>query len=359
MHARLISPLELGVGEIGLWRDFQRARPELASPFFSPEFACAIADARSDACVAVLRRDQRIVGFLPFHRLRGGVAKPIGGPISDYQGPILAPDVTIDVESLLGACRLTSYDFNHLPMAIAPLASGRLQTATSPWIDVSGGFQAYVAARPPSGRHAIKDVQRCQRKIASEIGPVRFEMHDPSERAWEWLVATKSVAYRRLGVPVAFDVPWVARALAAIRSRQGREFRAALSTVYAGDRLIAANFGMRTATDLCWWFTTYDPAVRDRGPGLILLLSAAERGACDGLRMIDFGRGDEPYKRKFASGETELCEGSIELSRSVAGLMRRAQKLVVRSIAHVPLGRFQSWPRRLFARVLTGVRLPA
>ena len=127
----------------------------------------------------------------------------------------------------------------------------------------------------------------------------------------------------------------------------------------SGDRLIAAQFGLRTDKTLCWGFNTYDHELRNRAPGLILLLKAAERVASEGITKIDFGRGDEPYKLTFATGATPLCEGSIERPRTVPGRLRQLQKLGVRAFSHVPLGRFESLPRRVLSRLVTGVRLPA
>ena len=359
MDARIVAPADLTVGEVGLWRELQAACRDLDSPFLSPEFTQAVAQARRDARVAVLSSGRRTVGFLPFHAHSSGVAKPIGGPIADYQGPVLAPDVACGGAELLAACGLSAYDFNHAPLSMSALAGGAVHRSQSLVMDFSAGFSAYVAGRPKAARHAIKETERRVRRLTEDLGPVRFELHDASEAAWPWLVEMREAGYARLGVASGFRVPWVARTLDALRRMQSREFAGVLSTVRAGDRLIAAQFGMRTRTTLCWWFNTYDFALRNRAPGIVLLLMAAEHVAGRGVGRIDFGRGSEDYKLTFATGATELCEGSIELPRTVPGRLRQLQKLGVRAFAHVPLGRFESWPRRALSRLVTGVRLPA
>lgn len=359
MHARILSPRDLSCSDIARWRELQAASPHLRSPFFSPEFTRAIAEARGDVSVAVLRSNREIVGFFPFHRLAGGVAKPVGGPISDYQGPVLAPESNLDATHLLSLCKLTAYDFNHAPVAAPLLSIGSVHRAVSPHIDLREGFARYLAGRAAESKDTVRSVERRRRKTERELGPLRLEMDDSSSAAWDWLVAHKSAYYARIGVPSAFVVPWIARALDSIRSLRGRAFAGRLHMLYAGERPIAAQFGMRAADTLAWWFTTYDDDLRNLGPGTTLLLLAAERGAEEGIQMIDFGRGDESYKLAFANGATELCEGSIECASTIPGVLRRVQKATLKGLAHVPLGRYESWPRRAIARLGTGMRLPA
>lgn len=359
MHACILSPQDLSASDIARWRELQAASHYLRSPFYSYEFARAIADARGDVTIAVMRRGREIIGFFPFHRLSGGVAKPVGGPISDYQGPVLAPDVEVDGPELLRACGLSAYDFNHAPCAISALRSGAVHFSQSPYIDLRGGYATYIANRPKAGRHAVKETERRMRRVTEEVGELRFELHDDAEAVWPALVAMKNASYERIGVVSGLGIGWIDRALARLRSVGDGECRGLVSTLYAGDRLIAAHMGMRTATTLCWWFNTYDYELRNRAPGLILLLKAIERAAAEGIEVIDFGRGDEPYKLAFANGATDLCEGSIECTSTVPGVLRRAQKATLKGLSHVPLGRYESWPRRAMARLSTGMRLPA
>ncbi|MGE0409379.1 MAG: GNAT family N-acetyltransferase, partial [Amphiplicatus sp.] len=312
MKAEIVTPDALAPALIDRWREFQAGEPDLQSPFFSPEFTQAIGAARADAYVAVLEDAGEIVGFLPFHRRPGGVAKPIGGPISDYQGVIHAPGFAASGPALLKACGLNAYDFNHAPAAQKALAAGAVHRAVSPYIDLCDGYEAYVAGRPKAGKHAVKETERRIRKIEREIGPLRFVYHDASDEIWARLVSMKNDSYDRLGVATIFDVPWVARALEILRTTSNAHFAGLLTSVFAGERMIAGHFGMRSKTVWCWWFNSYDFEIKNYAPGLILILEAARRAPAEGLSKIDFGRGDQHYKTVFANGETALCEGSIE-----------------------------------------------
>jgi CelD/BcsL family acetyltransferase involved in cellulose biosynthesis len=102
--------------------------------------------------------------------------------------------------------------------------------------------------------------------------------------------------------------------------------------------------GMRSSTIIHCWFNTYDYEMRNYAPGLALFLMLAQRAAKDGLKMIDFGRGTEDYKLTFSNGSTELCEGSIELANSLAGAVRRCQKVAV----HANLRARAAWALRKF-----------
>lgn len=356
MKAEIIRPDELTSEHVHRWRHLQTTNDALRSPFFSPEFTLAVGSARSDARVSVLTRDGKVCGFLPFHLYRSGIAKPIGGPISDYQG--IVTDAPLDSYEILKATGLNAYDFNHAPAAQPTLASGAIHFATSPCMDLSKGYEAYYAQQLLTQKHALKETQRRLRKLEREVGPVRLEMHDDQPGAWEELIRHKNLSYREHNLPSILDVPWVGRTLDAIRSYRHRDFAGLLTTLYAGDRRISMHMGMRTATTICWWFNTYDREMRQYGPGLIMLLETARLGARDGIRLIDLGKGTEAYKTAVCNGTTLLCEGSIEQPGSIPGILRRFQKLSVRSLATLPLGRYESYPRRAFARAITHMRIP-
>ncbi len=359
MKAHLIRPGELDAAHLSLWREFQAKEPLLQSPFFSPEFTQAVGAERVDAFVAILEDAGAIRGFFPFHRCASGVGKPIGGPISDYQGVVAAPDFDLRGEDLLRACALNAYDFNHAPANQSALYPGAIHNSRSPYIDLSEGFDAYIDARLRHSRKNLKDLDRRRRKIEREIGPLQFNYSDDREETWRRLVAMKNQSYERLNVRSILDVGWVDRALAALRATSNQHFAGLMTSIFAGDRMIAGHFGMRSKTTWCWWFNSYDYDVRNYAPGMLLILEAAKRAPIEGLTKIDFGRGDAEYKLVFSTGATPLCEGSIELLKSRAGILRRAQKASLGAAKGLPLGRFESYPRRALARLITSMRLPA
>jgi CelD/BcsL family acetyltransferase involved in cellulose biosynthesis len=81
-----------------------------------------------------------------------------------------------------------------------------------------------------------------------------------------------------------------------------------------GDRLAAVNLCMRSNHVLHSWFPAYDVEFSKYSVGLILLVETARAAESLGIKRIDLGKGDEPYKRDFMSGATMVAEGSVERS---------------------------------------------
>ena len=146
-------------------------------------------------------------------------------------------------------------------------------------------------------------------------------------------------------------------ALNTIRSIENDHFAGMLSSVYAGDRLAAVHFGMRSHAVWHWWFPTYDLDLDKYSPGLILLLELARQAPGLGLIRLDLGRGHARYKTAFASGATPLIEGSIEYLWSLAGSFRRVRKLTHKCLESTPLDTLTDVQRRAFDRILGAVKL--
>ncbi len=359
MKARVIRPQELDAGALARWRTMIDGAPLYRNPFYAPEFTRAVADARQDAYVAVIEDAGETVGFFPFHKLRGGVAKPIGGPISDYQGPIFAAGFAPDPQGLLKACGLASYDFNHLPLAMQNFADLSYARSRSPHVDLSDGYETYANGQSKSWRSAMKAMRRRWRKTEREIGPIRFTYHDAADDIYDRHKGMKNKLYEKLGVRSVLDAPWVAAVLDSIRKTQTPEFAGVMTTVHAGEKLMAAHFGMRSRTVWHWWFSSYDLETANYGSGIILIHEALRCANDHGLDIIDFGRGEAEYKTTFSNGATPLCEGSAERAGTLPGALRTGQKALLSVARPLPLGKYESYPRRALARLISGMRLPA
>ena len=68
LSVEAIKPADLGASERALWQGFVQASPELASPYFDFRYALAAGDIAPHSAVAVIHRQGRIEGFLPFQR---------------------------------------------------------------------------------------------------------------------------------------------------------------------------------------------------------------------------------------------------------------------------------------------------
>ena len=337
------------------WRAIQGENPVYRSPFFCFDFLRIVLRHRTDVELGVLRDGAHITGFFPFHRRSGGRGVPLAGPIADYQG-ILGDASGLAAGDLLSGCDLSHYDFDHA-LGLCPVFRDQAfrQTA-SPLIELGQGFEPWYKGRRKA-TSAIKTTERKMRKMEREVGPLRFEPNDRSDAAWDQLLAWKRAALADKGVGLILDTPLVAGIARDIREADSPAFAGRLSTLYAGDRLVAAHFGMRSDSAWHWWFPAFDPQMSAYSPGLALLLKCAEQAASDGMAELDLGRGTERYKREFASGARPLCEGSLEHALAPPGAARRLRKALHRVAESVLPKHHVDLKRRAFNRLLRAGRL--
>jgi CelD/BcsL family acetyltransferase involved in cellulose biosynthesis len=105
------------------------------------------------------------------------------------------------------------------------------------------------------------------------------------------------------------------------------------SVVRLGGRPVAQHFGLLSRGDLLWYKPTFDIELARHSPGEVLLKSLVEYARDRGLGGLDFTRGDEPFKFRFATrtlgNDSYLWARGLvprittRLKRSVRGALRR------------------------------------
>lgn len=312
---------------VNRWRAIQAGQACFRSPYFCPEFTQLVAQVRPDVSVVVIENDARPVGFFPFQRslLDGG--KPVGGPMSDYHGVIAEVGSLWCPAALLAAARLGAWSFDHLVDAGGHFAAFTHSRASSPAMDLSEGYQKYAEGRRIAGSDFIRKTEGLARKLAREHGDLEFQLHD-NGAALDRLMTWKSNQYRESGLLDAFAVSWTRELMARLAQTCSDDFSGLCSTLSAGGRIVAVHMGMRSKTELHYWFPAYDPEFAKYSPGTILLLRMAEVLAGQGVRSIDLGKGDSLYKQRLMTGAVPLLEGFVErpsLVASVRSWQRRAE----------------------------------
>lgn len=309
LNLEVIDAGDLSADLVAAWERIQQSAPELRHPMVSTGFMLSVARHRSDVRIGVLRAGRGVIGFFPYQQERGGVGRPVGFRLNDYQAAILAPDADIDVAWMLRRCGLSSWHFDHLIATQRSFAAGHFLLEDSPYIDLSQGLDAYVASI--AGRARWKSSMRNQERMAREAGPVRFEFHTTDDAAFRSLLEWKTGQIRRHGKRSVFEWPWVIDTLEALRVTSDPYCSGVLSALYAGDRLAAVHFGIRSREVLHWWITTYNQELKAYSPGALLLVRVIEEAARLGIRRIDLGKGSEPYKEKLQSDATPLASGAV------------------------------------------------
>jgi CelD/BcsL family acetyltransferase involved in cellulose biosynthesis len=89
---------------------------------------------------------------------------------------------------------------------------------------------------------------------------------------------------------------------------------------------------------LHWWFPVYDPQFSSLAPGWILLRELVGAAAELGIERIDFGRGDDEYKRRAKTGEVMVAQGVVSRNSAyrVARRARNSMMTAAKSSAFAP-----------------------
>jgi CelD/BcsL family acetyltransferase involved in cellulose biosynthesis len=355
VRVRVVSARELDAGLVARWRELLAAHPELQSPYFCPEFTCAVAAVRDDVHVGLLEEGNRVVGFFPFQRGPLRVGTPVGGQLSDYQAVVTAPETRWRADELLRGCGLALWDFDHLLASQAPFGPWHRVSSESPIMDLSDGWEGYRRRRKCLGLSRVTQTLRKRRKLEREVGPVRFEpdVRDPAvlQRVLDW----KSEQCRRSEVFDFFSLDWTVALVRRIAETATPDFAGSLSVLWVGERVAAAHFGMRSRSVWHWWFPGYEHDLGRYSPGSILLLEVAQCAPGLGVHCIDLGKGDDAYKASFQTGAVALAEGSVRLP-SLASTLRALREGAERFVRASPLAAPLRVPARAVARSLRAVR---
>lgn len=317
MKISVISAAELDGAARARWLALQRSNPALASPYFCPEFTLAVADTCADVRIAVMEESQAVVGFFPFQS-RWTIGAPVGRLLSDHHGVICAPATRWDWGDLLRAAGLSCWRFEALSAAQGRGAG--LRRGSSPGLDLSRGFAAYREGRIAAHRKMMHTLDRKGRHLERDFGPVRFVDNARDAAVFDTLLRLKSEQYRRTGAADVFKLGWPRALLERIRQTDLPHFGGRLAALFVGDRLAAANFGIRSDTVWHAWFLAHEPSLARCSPGIQLLMLTAQDAAQRGHLLLDLGKGDETYKTIYADHATPLVEGAFARSAAASSV---------------------------------------
>ncbi|QDU40120.1 hypothetical protein Mal4_44750 [Maioricimonas rarisocia] len=353
-----IRPQEIDASLRDAWCRLLAEQPQFASPFFHPAYAQQLAEVRPQVEVAVLNDGGRPVGFFPYERHKGNVARPLGIRLADFQGVVAAPDVEWSAAELLRGARLSLWHFDHLLPASKTFAPYVLESAPSPYLDLSAGYDEYVTERRKAGTAQITQSGRKRRKLQRERGTVEFRWHDPDDEAFEKLLEWKAAQRARTKTLDILQWDWVRTFLRELRNHEEPGFRGLMSTIRVEGELAAVHLGLATDRTFHYWFPTYDAAFYRYSPGVILLLEMARECAERGITRFDLGKGNDDYKNSFASAATEVATGAVDpapLRRAARSGWHHLQAWIKQS----PLKETARVPKRLIKRLQARISMGA
>ena len=317
MKVRVISADDLDVGLQKKWAALQATSSTLNRPFYHHGFTRLVADCRAGVRIAVVEADGEVCAFLPHEVGAHGELLQVGLRLNDYHGLIAKLDTSLDLHALLSTLRLRYWHFDHAPLQQSALAPFIRMRSSSPYMNVSGGLELYhqrlAAAQGVKNPGILTSMRKSAKRLERDFGPLRFIWKERSSAVLEQLMAWKTQQWMRtVGASHnAFDEPWIRNMLFKSCALSNTDFCGNVSSLFAGNRLVAAHFGYRSDKVLHGCFASFDPELGYYTPGSLLLLQLAEQAYTEGVNIFDMGRGASHYKMRFATDQVEMGEGAV------------------------------------------------
>jgi CelD/BcsL family acetyltransferase involved in cellulose biosynthesis len=267
--------------------------------------------------IVTARRHGRLVAILPLVVRRSGVLRVLewaGHEVFDY-GDVLAERAE-DVDALWRYASVAGgYDIALIKDVHAGAAS--LETFSTAMhlrdqrhnyfltLDFPSG-EAWLAAQ---SRKLRGDVRRKTEKMQAR-GVVSFNVHHSEDlvpqSVIDALYAQKSAWFAERGASGVFSRPEVKNFLHDIAQDAAREGTLYLAWLTCGEAIVACHMGFVKNSVLHLYHTTYDAAFGAFSPGNAMMCETIKWAVDAHLRELDFMRGDEAYKQRFASGNRSL-----------------------------------------------------
>ncbi|WP_421785528.1 GNAT family N-acetyltransferase [Hyphobacterium sp.] len=347
MRVTNISIRDLTDAQRAQWRSWACPDGQPVSPYLLPDFAEAVGAVREDVRIAVITENGEDAGYFAHHK-RGQGIRPVGAPMSDYQGIIARPGTSIGATALLSQLGAGFLAFeNWWSGSAEPGGTGRERDG-SVVVDLSDGPEAYFAARKALHKSQFKNMERRRRNAERDFGPVRLQAGDPDGRLFETLVRWKSTQYAETGKLDVFGIHWAKRLLEHLAALDDPAFRGEVYALWLGDDLAAIEFGLRAGDLYHSWFPAYDERFAKVSPGLLLLHEIFRAAPEQKITRVDLGRGGTHYKTYYASYEVPLDAGRLT-APGLAALGLKSWDMAEAVAGRLP-GRLGQLPARMRRR---------
>lgn len=352
MQVDCVNPLDLTMGEIAQWRRLLAARPEtFSSPYLTPDWARAVARRRSDAVVAVYRRQGRAIGFLPVQRTNGFGAMPLGSAVCDYQALVAPEGAELDLGDAARALRVGRIDLT-AGLIDSPLAPCLHARDVGHVVRMPEGWEAYCAERQASGSKIISRARKKLAKFSREFeGGVTLDAFSRDAAAFDQLIAWKRAQMARTGVSDIFERAWIAGLVRdTFEEDPLSHFGGALFVLRGKDTPVAVLYCLRAGQALHAWFVAHDAQYAEHSPGIILFAEAIRAAAQAGFTEMDLGPGEYPFKQSLANAARPIGAGFIG-QPSVSAAYKAAQFQLRALVERLPVGRARGWPAKAMRRL--------
>ena len=294
------------------WDDLLGLAGPYKNPNFSPWFARAVS-AHRPTLAGMLWNKDILLAVMPFHRLSGGgVCEALALGVSDYHGPLFHPDSRVPYVDFIHRLGIEEFRFDHL------MADLRIRNRPMAWqpthlINLAKGETGYRWDLRNRKSHLWAEMTHQWRRLEREVGPLSFVADLRSAETLAVLIEWKSRQFRRTQALDDFDMPWNAPFLHELLRTRERSCTGLLSGLFVNKFPIALHMGSVSPEVLQTCYTAYDPAYAEYSPGSLLLFSQVTHCLRQGIPILDLGKGNEPYKRRWANDSLWVAEGRLTI----------------------------------------------
>lgn len=323
MRVELKHPGDLSDAELAHWAALRAGDRRYDSPFHAPGFALAAGQAREDARVLIGRGDDDAIDLiLPLQLAKSGLARPLGAPMCDVNGPLLsARGAETQLADALADAGIALFSFSGWPQG-APSSGVRGRSREGCAVaDLSGGFETYLELQRERFPKHFKKMRRLTRQASRDFGGMEIRLGPASSGDLAALIRWKRDQYGRTRRHDVLKAEWTRVLLGYCAEARGEDFSGVMASLHLGGRLAAAEFGLRSGAILHGWIAGYDPHFASCSPGLILQEKLLEAASADGVTQAVLGVGEGHYKQHYCSWEAPLDEGVVVAS-GLRGLAR-------------------------------------
>lgn len=331
------------------WRYLQTLTPMFGTPLVGPDFALLIAKHRPGSYIAIGYQGDLAVAFFAFHKASGGYARAIGAPYCDYQGIVTDPDVAVNGDTFLADAGITSLAFTSLMDPHNIFETTNWDDVEGYRIDCSDGGEKHLESLLTRNHKWAKNLRRLTNKMNRELGEVRVVGHDTNPAAFEALKAIKIAQFTETGLTNVLGPNWVQGFMQELFEQQGGAFGGCLISLYAGDKFVAGQFGVRLGDWFHPWIASTCPLSHPYSPGIIFLSEMLRHSDEFGLKTIDLSEGHSHYKSQFCRAPTTVKAGIAGIfpgkapasANGAVGLIKRRLDLIA-ALEPSFLGKVQS-----------------
>ncbi len=346
---------DLAPSSLAAWRGLLERAPHYESPYFAPEYVQFVGTLLPNIEVAMMEQAGEVQVILPFERVEGKFAIPVGRMVADYQGAIYPEGFDFDVVEMLRALKLRKWKFDHLFPAEGPFEKWCWTDWTSPQIEVHGGREGFLERLYGSHKNIRRNMIKAERKLARDVGELQVNFDSRDDAQLKQLLDWKCSQYEVAGRQHPFRIDWVREFIFGAMHLDSPHFRGNLSVVSAGDIPIAMEYSLHSHQVSHVLISAYDIEYAKYSPGLVCCFQHLCACAEHGFNVVDLGKGLEDYKQRLVTRAPRLREGCVDLfspRRIFEHSVQQSRYRFLRSRWSPPVKRFA----RTTASVLPSIR---